>query len=125
MLKRYLLALIFPAFLATIYSIALNQYPAFANEHWLWSLIYYTLLCGIFNLVYYLLRRSAEFTGLLLAGIVVRLLLSLVATLIYALQFETQFAGFSLHFIPHYILFTIFEIRYLSQLIKSQETHEK
>ena len=125
MLKRYLLALIFPALLATVYSIVLNQCPAFANEHWKWSLIYYTLLCGIFNLVYYLLRRSAEFTGLLLAGIVVRLLLSLVVILVYALQFETEFAGFSIHFIPHYILFTIFEIRYLSQLIKSQETHEK
>jgi len=81
------------------------------------------------NLFYAYQSGSAEFTQILLGGIVVKLLLALVIILIFSFR-KSEFLTFALHFIPHYILFTIFEIRYLLPLVKKNnlsknKPHEK
>jgi len=82
------------------------------------------VLSFFMNLFFARKRASPDFTQLLLGGIVVKLLLSLVVILVFSVR-KPIFFSFSLHFISHYVLFTIFEIRYLLPLIKKNTTNEK
>jgi len=84
------------------------------------------VLTFILNLVYAKQAGSENFTQLMIAAIVIKLLQALVIILVYSLVFEKKgFFGFAVHFIIQYILFTIFEIRYLLHLIKTQTNHAK
>jgi len=67
---------------------------------------------------------------MLFAGIIVKLLMAMIIVLIFYFQKILSLA-FALHFVAQYIMFTIFEIKYLLPLIKLtdqtkiKKTHEK
>jgi hypothetical protein len=89
------------------------------SKHWHFGLAYFMLLTFILNLIYARQAGSENFTQLMITAIVIKFLMALVIILIYSFQ-KKDFFAFAIHFIMQYILFTIFEIRYLLQLIKTQ-----
>jgi hypothetical protein len=114
------------ALLAFLLSLLLNQYTQFNTDRWYFGIYFFAALCFILNLVYAWQRKSRIFTQLLIAGVVVKLVLALTAIIIYSFLDHAGFFNFSIHFVAHYILFTIFEIRFLLYIIKTTRlsTHE-
>lgn len=125
MLAKNLLSVFLSAVVAAAVSCILSEYFNVVNTYWHLSLLYYCLLFFMFNLVYQFKAGSTDFTGLLLGGIIIKLLLAFFIVFAYAFLKLPAFAQFSGHFIAHYILFTIFEIRYLTTLINTTASHEK
>jgi hypothetical protein len=124
MLRLNLLSVCIASIVGLLFSVLLNYYSGFKTTHGYYSLAGFTLFCFASNLVYAARAGNADFTGLLIAGIVIKLLLALVVVFLYAVFAHAGFTAFVLHFIPHYVLFTIFEIRYLSRLIQLKSTYE-
>jgi len=90
------------------------------NTWWI-SLLFYTLVFLILNAVYNLKRNDEEFTQLLLGTIIVKLLLALTLILVYKVIDSDHVFNFAMHFLIHYLIFTIFEMYYLIKLIKSKQ----
>jgi hypothetical protein len=122
MLIRNLSALIIPGILSLILSLLLNDYSSLISANWYFGILFLLLLCFILNLIYAHRSDSKTFTELLLAALVIKLLLALIAIILYSFFDKPGFFNFSIHFILHYILFTIFEIRYLLFIIKKRQT---
>ncbi len=119
MFLRNLQAIFFPCLLAIPLSMALNHYTGIGAPNWHYGLLFLVVFCFSLNTVYAYNAGSDNFTQLLIASIVIKLLLALIVILVYSLFDKTGFFNFSLHFISHYVLFTIFEIRYLLYIIKT------
>ncbi len=61
-----------------------------------------------------------DFTQLLLGSIVIKLLVAFIFILIYGILNKHTALFFSIHFIIHYLVFTVFEMYYLIKLIKEK-----
>ncbi len=122
MFLKNILSLFVSALIAAALSWLLNSYTSLHSGHWLYSLLYFTGFCFIMNLAYTWQAPQKSFSQLLFAGIIIKLLLALIILLLYSVKAPAGFFNFSVHFMGHYILFTIFEIRYLLQLIKNNST---
>ncbi|MCE3228970.1 MAG: hypothetical protein K0S32_3521 [Bacteroidetes bacterium] len=48
----------------------------------------------------------------------------MIVVFLYAILDKKGLFAFAMHFIAHYILFTVFEIRYLLLIIKKRETQK-
>lgn len=103
-----------------IYSYILDSQFHKPSLQWWHSLLFFSCISIVFNLLYFIKTDVKTFTGILLATGAVKLLLSMVMVFIYSFTLKGGFFAFFLHFIGHYVLFTVFEIRYLLQLIKNQ-----
>lgn len=119
MFLKNLLAVIVPSVLAIILSLTLNHYHILVSPHWYYGVFVLCGFCLIMNSVYAYHAGSESFTQLLIAGIVIKLLFALVVILIYSFIDKQGFFNFSLHFIIQYVLFTVFEIRYLLHIVKT------
>jgi len=106
--------------LSFIYSYILSSQLKQFSPLWWQSLAFFTGLFIILNLLYFIKTDVKSFTGILLASGVIKFLLSCVFILIYFFTLKGGFFAFFMHFIGHYVLFTVFEMRYLLQLIKNQ-----
>ena len=104
-----------------IYSYILDSQAHKPSPQWWHSLLFFSCVSITFNLLYFIKTDVKTFTGILLATGVIKLLLSMVMVLIYSFTLKGGFFAFFLHFIGHYVLFTVFEIRYLLQLIKTNQ----
>jgi hypothetical protein len=122
MFLRNLLALVIPLILSVILSLLLNKYSLLVSASWYYGILFLLPLCFILNLVYAHHSSSKTFTELLLVALVIKLLLALIAIVAYSFIDKPGFFNFAIHFILHYILFTIFEIRYLLFIIKKRQT---
>ena len=120
MIFRNILSVIISAVLASGFSFVLNSFTIFTAQYWYLGVIFFTVICFILNLVSSFRSAGDNFTQLLMAGIVIKLLLALVCIVIYMLWDKAGFFNFSIHYILHYILFTVFEIRYLLYIIKQK-----
>ena len=118
MLLKNFISVFLPSALAICFSITLNTYSKFVNPFWHYSIVYFGLFCFISNLIFTLKTNKEDLTGAFLTGIGVKLLLAFVIIALYSFLIKSTFLAFALQFISHYILFTIFEIRYLLQLTK-------
>ena len=125
MFVKNLFSGIVPALLAAIVSLSLNAYSPIIAKNWIVGLSILFVFCFILNLIYASHAASDNFTQLLIAAIVIKLVLALSGVVVYSLIDGDGFFHFSLHFILHYVLFTIFEIRYLLYLIKKNPLHAK
>lgn len=121
MLRHNLSSLLFAILSSTGVSLALNSSGLIPFPSWYISLLVITPIGVLLNLVFTFLNRTENFSQLLLASIVVKMLLALTTIIIYRASDESGFFGFSLHFIAHYILFTVFEIRYLFYIVKIRD----
>jgi len=127
-----LLKNIFYILISAIFSVGCSfvfvGYLSLNNYFWPFSIGYFILLFFIINVFYTFKIESEEFTQLLVGGFIVKLLLALIIILVFSIR-KTDYLSFALHFISHYILFTIFEIRYLLLLIRKYpfkpRPHEK
>lgn len=119
MFLRNILAVIVPSLLAIILSLSLNYYTILASTNWYYGVFILCSFCLIMNSVYAYHAGSESFTQLLIAGIVIKLVFALIVILIYSFIDKQGFFNFSLQFIIQYILFTIFEIRYLLYIVKT------
>jgi hypothetical protein len=106
--------------LSFIYSFILSLQLKQQSLAWWHSLVFFTGLFIVLNLLYFIKTDVRTFTGILLASGVIKFLLSCILVLIYFFTLKGGFFAFFLHFIGHYVLFTVFEMRYLLQLIKNQ-----
>lgn len=125
MLGKNLGSVLWPAILGLLLSLSLNHFTDVYSAHAAYSLVYFCATCFVFNLVYAARRRQPNFSDLLFGGIVVRLLLALVIVLVYGLLLRSALRNFAAHFVGHYILFTIFEIRFLIWLIRQPPSHQQ
>lgn len=82
------------------------------------------LFCFGLNFIYANYTNKPELTGLLLIGSVTKLLLALIVVFIYSYLLPSQFMNFSIQLVVYYVLFTIFEIKYLLYLISTQKKDE-
>ncbi|MBA2612922.1 MAG: hypothetical protein H0U95_13190 [Bacteroidetes bacterium] len=114
-------ALLISAGLSCIYSFILNVYFHQESAAWWQSMLFFAILFIIFTLLYFIRTDAKTYTGILLSSGVVKFLLSSILLLVYSFTLKGGFLSFSLHFIGHYVLFTVFEIRYLLQLIKTKK----
>ena len=119
---RNIYALAIPIILCVAVSLLLNSYTRISSENWLYSLTFFSVIGFILNLIYAQKAGTKIFTQLLLVAIVIKLLLGLTGVIVYSFIDKVGFFNFSIQFILHYILFTIFEIRYLLFLIKIHPT---
>ncbi len=116
-------AILVSAFLSIIISIGLNFIPVTFTQSKFWyvSVAFHALTS--FLLHFLLFRKAADprdNTFKIMFASMGRLLLCMFALLIYKLCDKQNFTQFAVHFMVHYILFTVFEIRYLLKFIKTQ-----
>src|SRR6478736_2208564 len=105
MFVKNLFSVFVPAILACVLSLSLNAYSPLFAEHWLYSTVFFFVFSFIFNLIYAFRVGTENFTQLLIVAIVIRLLLALIAVVVYSLIDKEGFFNFSIHLILHYILF--------------------
>ncbi len=104
-----------------IYSFLLTTLLQVQWHYWWHSLIFFIVLFIVLTLIYSIKTDGKTYAGILLVSSIAKFVLSLVLLVIYWFTLKGGFFAFFLHFIGHYVLFTIFEIRYLLQLIKNQQ----
>jgi hypothetical protein len=109
------LALIFNAFI----SFSINFFTSVHFENWFYISLAFALFFAIYNFVYMYKSTKEEFTQFLLFSLAIKLLLAFFTLLLCAFLFRSVFSGFAFHFISAYMVFTVFEIRFLNQLIHS------
>lgn len=119
---RNLITVLYTSALCIFLSLALNGLSPLVSKNWYLGVSFFAFLSFVLNLVYSKKAGSKGFTELLLGTIVVKFLLSLVVILVCSVLDHPGFFNFSIHLILHYILFTIFEIRYLLHIIKTTST---
>ncbi|MCC6372279.1 MAG: hypothetical protein IT236_14850 [Bacteroidia bacterium] len=125
MLAKNLVSVLIPTILAILVSQGLIVFAKLNSNFWAASIIYHSLFCFVLNLIYVAKKNSEDFTGLLMTGVAIKLLLAFFIIFLFSFFSHTTFFAFSVHFVLHYILFTIFEIRYLLYLINYNKNHEK
>ncbi|MEO6303605.1 MAG: hypothetical protein ABIP51_10560 [Bacteroidia bacterium] len=103
-----------------IYSFLLNSQFNQQSSVWWHSLLFFIALFIVLNLVYFIRTDGKPYAGILLGSSIAKFISSLVFIIIYLFTLKGGFLAFFLHFIGHYVLFTVFEMRYLLQLIKTK-----
>jgi hypothetical protein len=110
------LALLFNAFI----SFSINFFTSVYFENWYYISLAFALFFTIYNFVYINRSSKEEFTQFLLLSLAIKLLLAFFTLLLCAFLFRSVFSGFAFHFISAYMVYTVFEIRFLNQLIHSK-----
>lgn len=116
-LKPILISLIVTA--AGSFSISTLFTSELPISHWLISIAYFTILSLVLNLIYIQKTDSRTFINTIMVSSGARLLASAVAFLIYSYLFGTSTRSFIIHFMFHYIVFTIFEILFLIKIVNT------
>ncbi len=121
---KSLIHLLIALFFASVSSYLLNKYSILISPFWWISIVFYTFIFLVLNIVYNLKHTAEAFSQLLLATLIIKLVLALILVLIMRVTIKDAAFNFSMHFLIHYVLFTIFEMRYLLKLIKFKTTHK-
>jgi hypothetical protein len=100
--------------LGTATSFTLNFLTRFSTEAWPISLLFFVALFLVLAFVYGRKKNHVERAPVLIGGFVVRFLSGLVFLLVFSFALKGGFLAFSIHFIAHWLLFTLAEIAYLS-----------
>ncbi len=101
-------------------SYLLNKCTFYKTQNWHASIIFYSSVFLILNIVYNFKYSVQDITQLLLGSIVIKLLVAFIFILIYGILNKHTALFFSIHFIIHYLVFTVFEMYYLIKLIKEK-----
>lgn len=123
MISQSLKVVLISAFLTALLSIGINFIPSeFVNSStWFISIIFHVLVSFLLNLVLFKKQTDPkEFVFKVMFTSMGRLLLCMIGIFIYSLVDKPHFLPFAIHFMLHYILFTILEISYLLKHIKTQ-----
>lgn len=120
MLRKAVLSILISLLAALLLSVCFNSLGLY-SQNWWWSLLLHFVISICLKLGYSYKTDVRSFIGVLLGSFSVKLLLLMVAFFLYTLHDKRGIFNFSLHFIAHYILFTVFEMRYLLTLIKNKK----
>jgi len=118
-LRGFLIILIC-ALLSAGVSIFVGHFTSFQNKDWWWSLIFFSTIFIITNVVFEHKTDVNSYSEMSFGLIIIKTLFLFVAIFLYSLYNKQELGSFSVHFIAHYILFTLIEIRYLLYLIKNR-----
>jgi len=114
------------AILSSLISLLLNFLSLASAPYWFISAAFHLFIS---LLLYMLLFRKKgdprDYTFKIMFSSMGRLLVCMVGLLIYKVCDKQNFTHFAVHFMLHYILFTVFEIRYLLNYIKAPNNDEK
>ncbi len=119
LLKNFV-SVIIPAVLGFVFTYLFSFYQQVQIKHLAWAIAALATYCLIMNFIYAAMAGKSNFTGAMLVGSVLKLLFSFVAIFVYSILFPAFFSSFALQYIMIYLIFTLFEIRYLLYLIKHQ-----
>ncbi len=109
------------AILASFSSLLLNNFNQSYFQYWWWSILFFIAIFTTLNLIKNLKNTPQTSTELLIGGVSVKALVLLIVIFMYSIYDNAKLFQFSMHFIAHYILFTVFEIRYLLSKIKNEQ----
>lgn len=117
-------AILISVFLSSLVSLGLNFLPDLINytKFWYVSVLFHAL--SSFLLHFLLFRNSSDErdnTIKIMFASMGHLLLCMFALLIYKLSDKLNFTQFAVHFMLHYILFTVIQIRYLLTFINTKK----
>lgn len=116
------LALLFSAFI----SLSIHFFTSRQFVPWFYIPLSFALFFLIYNFIYTYRSTKEEFTQFLLFSLALKLLLAFFTLLLCAFLFRSYFSGFAIHFVSTYMVFTVFEIRFLNQLIRNtSSSHPK
>lgn len=119
LLKNFV-SVIIPAVLGFVFTYLFSFYQQVQIKHLAWATAALATYCLIMNFIYAAMAGKSNFTGAMLVGSVLKLLFSFVSIFVYSILFPAFFSSFALQYIMIYLIFTLFEIRYLLYLIKHQ-----
>jgi hypothetical protein len=118
---NHLKPILISAILSLAGSLLMNMFSfGTYSEFWYVSLLFHILISFLLQLL--LFRKTADqrdYTFKIMFSSMGRLLVCMVGLLIYKFADKDNFTQFALHFMLHYILFTVFEIAYLLKFIKT------
>jgi hypothetical protein len=120
MILKGLMLLFAAIILSVALSLSLNNYTLLVSNHWQYGVILLLILSFIIQLLYYSKRKDKVLPQLALGSSVVKLLVCLIYLLICMIIDKRALLPLAVHFIGHFILFTVAEIRYLSLLTKTK-----
>lgn len=106
---------------AFLVSFLLNLYTPYQFKNISYLLYYFCGLHFASNLLYIFTTYSTAFTEIILTSLISKLLIAFAVIIVYSLNNSGTFFNFSMHFVAYYILFTIFGVAYLLQLIKHKQ----
>lgn len=124
--KKYYFQLAIITIGALLLSFGLSQLNNrfFSTSHyWIPTVFFVITTVGANILITMGDKDSKEFVFKTLAMSMARLLLCMVAVLIYSVVNKPNALAFSCHFMLQYLFFTIFEISHLLKLIKNNKVH--
>lgn len=121
MILKSISAILLSIGFSILYSFLLNFQFNKESTIWWHSFVFFSGMFVIINLIYFIKTDAKTYAGILLATGIIKFILSGVLIVVYSFTLKGGFFSFFLHFIGHYILFTVFEIRYLLQLIKIKQ----
>ncbi len=112
------LAMLFSVFI----SFSINLFTSEQYKHWFYISLAFALFFFVYNFLYQYKSGKEDFTQFLLFSLAIKLLLAFFSLLLCAFLFRSSFHGFAAHFVSTYMIFTVFEIRYLNQLIRQKSS---
>lgn len=113
-MKKTFLLLGATSLLAVLLSSGLNSLESACTEHWPWSVALLALLFTALGFFYATRKTTQDLVPALIGGFVGRFLFALIFLLTAFLILDTGFLALALHFMAHWLLFTLAEIAYLS-----------
>jgi len=97
--------------------------PAVISSTWWISILFHVLISLLLNLI--MLRKTEEARDMInkiMFTSMGRLLVCMVGVFIYSLIDKPSFFAFAIHFMLHYMVYTVFEITFIVKFIRSQQT---
>ncbi len=107
--------------LSLVASLALNRFQGLQHANWYYSLAFLLLLFATLQIVYARKKNPEDLASSLIAGFVIRFLAGLIFLLIFSFVLKPHFIAFAIHFITHWLLFTLAEIAYLSATFRKNK----
>jgi hypothetical protein len=120
MISGNIISILLSAGASVLISLLLNHKTIVVAQDWYFGPLFFTITCFCLNIFYTRAVSTGAFTQKLMAGIVIKLLLALIFVVLYLFWNKPGFFYFAVHFMIHYILFTVFEIRYLLTVVKTK-----
>lgn len=112
--------ILLPLLVSLASSYILNASGLFPSEDWIASLLCHCLLAAVIIFIGHIKTDSKSYTELLLGTIAGKLLLLMAFYFLFSFQTKRANVDFVVHFMIHYVLFTVSEVRYLLHIIRAK-----
>ncbi|MBL7894230.1 MAG: hypothetical protein JNK50_02975 [Bacteroidia bacterium] len=118
-------AILIASGVSILLSAAINMLPfsAIVSTTWWISILFHVAISLLLNLI--MLKKTEEARDMInkiMFTSMGRLLVCMVGVFIYSLVDKPHFFAFAIHFMLHYMVYTVFEITFIVKFIRSQQT---